>query len=61
MMPAQFFDIFGTLGFVYIIIFSLFNLCKKKHTPKWTFWVLFAIGIIGFAVDLMIVWVNYLR
>lgn len=61
MINPAFFDIFGVLGFIYIIIFSWLNLCKKKHTPKWSFWVLLIIGLIGLVVDLIMVYVNYLE
>jgi mannose/fructose/N-acetylgalactosamine-specific phosphotransferase system component IID len=57
----QFFDIFGIIGFVYIIVFSIWVLKTKKPVSVWALAVLFAIGIIGFLVDSAIVYFSYLK
>ncbi len=55
MITPEFLDRFGILVFVYIIIFSLISLFKKKAVPKWMTVVLLIIGIAGLIADLMVV------
>lgn len=59
--PAEFFDIFGALGFIYITGFSLWALFQKKEIPRWAIWLLLLVGIIGLVVDTIIVFNSFLR
>ena len=59
-MNAAFFDIFGMLAFLFVIVVSSIALAKKKKLPKWTLIILLAIGIIGFIVDALLVYINYI-
>ena len=52
-MNAAFFDIFGAMAFLFIILFSFYILYKNKKPSKlWTI-ILLVIGIIGLIVDLI--------
>lgn len=57
----QFFDIFGFIGFIYILAFSVWALNVQTEIPMWALMILFAIGVIGFIVDGMIVYTSYLK
>ena len=47
-MPRQeFFDIFGFLGFVFILIAPVWALATQRPLPKWTLTILVLIGIFG--------------
>jgi multidrug transporter EmrE-like cation transporter len=59
MIRPEFFDIFGFLGFIYIIIFSSWFIYKKRKIPKWTLIILLILGIIGLIVDGSIVYTYY--
>ena len=59
MVNAEFLDIFGFLGFIYIVIISIFIL-KNKKIPKWAAIILLTIGILGLIVDGFIVISTYL-
>lgn len=59
MWKAEFFDVFGAVGFLYIAILSVFMLIKNG-LPKWTVIVLLVIGIVGFVIDSTIVAKTYL-
>ena len=59
MVNAEFFDIFGFLGFIYIIIISILIL-KNKKVPKWAAIILLTIGILGLTIDGFIVINTYL-
>jgi len=59
-LEPQFFDIFGVIGFIYITILSLLAL-RGISLPKWTFIILFLIGVIGLFVDGLVVYTYYLR
>lgn len=58
-LEPHFFDIFGFMGFVYIVVISSMFL-KKKTPPRWMVVVLFLIGAIGMIVDGIIVYKYYL-
>ncbi len=60
LFEPQFFDIFGALGFAYIVALSLFVL-SGREVSKWTFIILLLIGIIGLLVDVLIVYTFYLK
>jgi uncharacterized membrane protein len=57
----EFFDIFGVFVFAFLVVLSLFGLKYNKPFPRWSFYVLFFIGIFGFAIDGIIVYMTYLR
>jgi len=59
-LEPQFFDIFGAIGFVYIVVLSLFAL-SGKSLPKITLVILLLIGLAGFIVDVFVVYNFYLR
>ena len=59
MVNAEFLDIFGFLGFIYIIIISILIL-KNKKVPKWTAIILLIIGILGLTIDGLIIINTYL-
>lgn len=59
MWKPEFFDIFGAVGFLYIIILSIFILIKN-NLPKWTVIILLIIGIVGLIIDATIVIKTYL-
>lgn len=56
----QFFDIFGVLGFVYIVGLSLLGLVGKQ-LPKWMFVILLLIGVTGLLIDTLIVYTFYIK
>ncbi len=58
--PA-FYDLFGLIGFVFILSLSIWMLIKDKKPPVWSIIVLFIIGLVGFIVDWIITYVNYLK
>lgn len=57
----QFFDIFGAIGFVYIILFSVWCLKNNRVVPGSALFVLLMIGVVGFLVDSAIVYFSYIR
>lgn len=60
--PAEFFDIFGALAFLYITGFSLWLLFYQNFfPPRWPAVILFLIGVIGFIVDAVIVYRSYVK
>ncbi len=59
MAEAEFFDIFGFIGFIYITMVSIW-LLNNKSLPKWTKIILLAIGILGILVDGFIIVSTYL-
>lgn len=60
-MKPQFSDIFGFVGFIYILSFSIWALNAQAGVPEWALMILFTIGIIGFIVDGTIVYTYYLK
>ncbi|HEY4527727.1 MAG TPA: hypothetical protein VJL09_01660 [Candidatus Paceibacterota bacterium] len=59
--PAEFFDIFGALAFLYITGFSLWALFAPASLPRWALIILLLVGIAGFIIDAVIVYKNYLK
>ncbi len=60
MVNAEFFDIFGFLGFIYIAAIGLWMLKNNKKLPKWEIIILFIIGILGLIIDGFIIIKTYL-
>ena len=60
-IQPEFFDIFGIFVFGFIAALSIWALKTEKSIPKWALIVLFIIGIAGFLVDSIIVYINYLQ
>lgn len=58
---AAFYDCFGVAAFIFIIILSVFQLRTKKRLPKLVYWLLLAVGVIGFIIDACMVYFNFLR
>ena len=58
-MNAEFFDIFGFMGFVIILIISIWMLKTKERVPKWTAVILLIIAMMGLIVDGFIVIKTY--
>lgn len=61
MPPPQFFDIFGLICFIYLIVLSLLCLADKKNIPRVMFIVLFFIGLLGLIIDGLMVYQFYLK
>ncbi len=59
MWKAEFFDVFGAVGFLYITILSIFILIENS-LPKWAVIILLIIGVVGLIVDSTIVAKTYL-
>lgn len=59
MIKAEFFDIFGTMAFLYIIGYSTFALTNDNLPRLWTI-LLLIVGIAGLVVDVVIVTKIYL-
>ena len=59
--PAEFFDIFGIFGFIYIIVFSSWLLFIQSISPRWPVYILLLIGITGLIIDSAVVYKNYLK
>lgn len=59
-LTPQFFDIFGIMGFVYIVALALYGL-SGKNVPRWALIILLLIGIIGLLVDVLVVYTFYLK
>ena len=55
----SFFDIFGVIFFVFLIIISVWELRKKRPLPKVIFFILLSAGIIGFILDSISVYKAY--
>lgn len=59
-MEPQFFDIFGVLAFIYILVISLLGLLGR-HIPKRGYIVLALIGFVGLLIDGYVVYTFYLK
>lgn len=59
-LQPQFFDIFGFVGFAFIVIVA-FLMLRDVRLPKWVPVVLLFVGIVGLIVDGIIVYVSYLK
>lgn len=69
LLKPQLFDIFGMIGFIYIVYFSIRGLFGKqilwglfgKKIPNWTLIILLLIGSIGLIIDSFVVYTFYLK
>jgi hypothetical protein len=59
MMDAAFFDIFGVAAFAIVTCAALILLRHGRVSRSFA-WVLLAVGLVGLAVDLMVVTTAYL-
>lgn len=63
-LTAEFFGIFGILGFIIILIIGILIKSKRKNLSKKDLnliaFILIIIGIIGLAVDMLMVWKKFL-
>jgi len=59
-MVAEFFDIFGFIGFIFITWFAV-QLLSKKKPKRWMNIILLIIGVLGLIIDGTIVYMNYLK
>ena len=65
----QFFDIFGTIAFIYVIYFSIKGLFGKnilwgffgRKIPVWMLITLLTVGLAGLIIDSMMVYTFYLK
>ncbi len=55
----SFFDIFGIIFFIFLIIISAWALKNEKPLPKVIFFILLLLGIIGFILDSVSVYKEY--
>jgi uncharacterized membrane protein len=60
LLEPHFFDIFGAIGFIYILILALFGLFGKR-IPRWAFFILLLMGIAGALLDTLVVYMFYLK
>ena len=56
-----FFDIFGIVVFIFLLITGIWMLKKKKIPPTWVSVILIVIGVWGLIVDGTIVYLTYLK
>ena len=59
MINAEFFDIFGFFGFIYITLISILIL-KNKKLANWSKIILLIIGILGLIIDGFIIINKYI-
>jgi len=55
----SFFDIFGTIFFIFLIVISAWELKNKRPLPKVIIFTLLLAGIIGFILDSISVYKAY--
>ncbi len=60
-MKPQHFDILGSLAFAYITGFALYALLNNGNAPMWSIVLLIFVGIGGLVVDLVIVFLYFIR
>jgi uncharacterized membrane protein len=61
-MKPQHFDILGSLAFAYVSIFAINMLVNKGGVvPDWSIYLLTLIGVVGFLVDITIVFVYFIK
>ena len=69
LLQPQFFDIFGTIAFIYIIYFSIRGLFGKnilwglfgRKIPAWMLITLLTVGLTGLIIDSVMVYTFYLK
>lgn len=54
-MNAEFFDVFGFMGFIIILMISIWMLKSKDKLPNWAGVILLSIAILGIIIDGIIV------
>lgn len=57
----EFFDIFGLVIFIFLLIVGSWMLLSKKKLPQWVGFVILLVGILGLIVDGFIVFQTYLK
>ena len=60
-ITSEFFDIFGTIAFIYITTVGIWTLKYTEKLPDWTAYLLILIGVFGIIIDGTIVYKTYLR
>lgn len=55
MISAEYFDILGMIGFLILVVASIWMLTSKKRVPFWMKIMVLIIGILGLIVDSYIV------
>ncbi len=55
----SFFDIFGIVFFIFLIVISVWELKNKRPLPKVIIFILLSAGIIGFVLDSISVYKAY--
>lgn len=60
-LQPSFFDIFGALGFIAIIVAAMLGLLHGGLLPTWMLIAILLIGIAGFIVDAAIVYRTYIK
>ena len=60
MISAEYFDIFGFVGFLILVIAGIWMLTSKKRVPFWMKLVILVIGITGLIVDGYIIIKNFI-
>ena len=60
-MKPQHFDILGSLAFAYITSFAVYALLHGGEVPLWSLILLALVGIGGLLVDLVIVFLYFIR
>ncbi|MEK7503222.1 MAG: hypothetical protein AAB556_02130 [Patescibacteria group bacterium] len=61
MISAEFFDIFGFWGFLFIFSVCLWSLKTKRNIPMLATILFLIISIIGIVVDGTIVYLNFIK
>jgi len=60
MFSAEFFDIFGFMGFIIISLLGIWMLTSNKKLPRWAAIILLIIGVLGLIIDGYIVFSNFI-
>jgi len=60
-MKPQHFDILGSIAFAYVTGFALYALAHGGDAPLWSFMLLAVIGVGGLMVDIIIVFIYFIR
>jgi hypothetical protein len=57
----EFYDIFGLMGFIFLLITSIYAVLNRGRLPLWSWIIILVIAIIGFSVDITMVMRNFLN
>ncbi len=60
MVSAAFFDIFGFIAFIFLLIVGIWMLKSKRKLPKWIGIIILLIAILGIIIDGFIVIKTYI-